>query len=189
MDLVFATNNKNKLIEAKNLLGVKQRILSLQDINCNIEIPEDFNTLEDNANQKAEFIYNKFGYNCFADDTGLEVYALDMKPGVFSARYAGNECNSRNNISKLLQELKSSSNRNARFRTVIALIIDKNTHFFEGIVNGKIIDTIRGNDGFGYDPVFVPDGYNQTFAEMPLSEKNKISHRAQALNKLVNFLS
>jgi XTP/dITP diphosphohydrolase len=189
MDLVFATNNKNKLFEAKSLLGDKHRILSLKDISCNIEIPEDFDTLEANATQKAEIIHNKFGHNCFADDTGLEVYSLNMRPGVFSARYAGDDCNSLNNIKKLLHELKESNSRNARFRTVIALIIDKEIYHFEGIVNGQIIDTMIGKEGFGYDPVFVPDGYTHTFAEMSISEKNKISHRARALNKLVSFLS
>ncbi|HXK81005.1 MAG TPA: non-canonical purine NTP diphosphatase [Bacteroidales bacterium] len=189
MDLVFATNNNHKLIEARQVLGGNHKILSLNDINCDIEIPEDFDTLEENATQKAQFIHNKFGFNCFADDTGLEVYALNMKPGVFSARYAGIDCNSQNNIKKLLQELKSSNNRKARFRTIITLILEKEILSFEGIVNGKIIEEFRGKEGFGYDPVFIPEGYNQTFAEMPPSLKNNISHRANALNKLSKFLS
>ncbi|MDY0159778.1 MAG: non-canonical purine NTP diphosphatase [Bacteroidales bacterium] len=189
MDLVFATNNNHKLIEARQVLGGNHKILSLNDINCDIEIPEDFDTLEANATQKAQFIHNKFGLNCFADDTGLEVYALNMKPGVFSARYAGIDCNSQNNIKKLLQELKSSNNRKARFRTIITLILEKEILSFEGIVNGKIIEEFRGKEGFGYDPVFIPEGYNQTFAEMPPSLKNNISHRANALNKLSKFLS
>ncbi|HRW20364.1 MAG TPA: non-canonical purine NTP diphosphatase [Bacteroidales bacterium] len=189
MDLVFATNNNHKLIEARQVLGGNHKILSLNDINCDIEIPEDFDTLEENATQKAQFIHNKFGLNCFADDTGLEVYALNMKPGVFSARYAGIDCNSQNNIKKLLQELKSSNNRKARFRTIITLILEKEILSFEGIVNGKIIEEFRGKEGFGYDPVFIPEGYNQTFAEMPPSLKNNISHRANALNKLSKFLS
>ncbi len=189
MDLVFATNNNHKLIEARQVLGGNHKILSLNDINCDIEIPEDFDTLEANATQKAQFIHNKFGLNCFADDTGIEVYALNMKPGVFSSRYAGIDCNSQNNIKKLLQELKSSNNRKARFRTIITLILEKEILSFEGIVNGKIIEEFRGKEGFGYDPVFIPEGYNQTFAEMPPSLKNTISHRANALNKLSKFLS
>jgi XTP/dITP diphosphohydrolase len=188
MDLVFATNNKNKIREIQSLIGPELNILSLKDINCSEELPEDQNTLEGNAYQKSSYVYEKYGKNCFADDTGLEVEALNGEPGVFSARYAGESKDSQANMDKVLKALKNKMNRNARFRTVISLIIDGEEFRFEGIVNGKIIENRRGTEGFGYDPVFVPDGYDQTFAEMPIDEKNQISHRSRAIYKLLHFL-
>jgi XTP/dITP diphosphohydrolase len=188
MELVFATNNRHKLEEVNKLLGNKMNILSLQDIHCNEDIPEEQPTLEGNALQKARYIYKKYGKNVFADDTGLEVEAIDWMPGVMSARYAGEEKNSMKNMNKLLEQLNGVKNRFAQFRTVIALIIDGKEFTFEGKVIGKIINEKRGEQGFGYDPIFLPEGYNKTFAELPLSEKNKISHRARAINNLVNFI-
>lgn len=188
MELVFATNNRHKLEEVNKLLGNKMNILSLQDIHCNEDIPEQQPTLEGNALQKARYIYKKYGKNVFADDTGLEVEAIDWMPGVMSARYAGEEKNSMKNMNKLLEQLNGVKNRFAQFRTVIALIIDGKEFTFEGKVIGKIINEKRGEQGFGYDPIFLPEGYNKTFAELPLSEKNKISHRARAINNLVNFI-
>lgn len=187
-ELVFATNNPHKLSEVQHLLGESFKLLSLQDISLIEEIPEDHDTLEKNALQKAWHIYSKTNRNCFADDTGLEVDALDGRPGVYSARYAGEGKNPKDNIKKLLHELSGVENRKARFRTVIALIIEGNEFLFEGIVNGQIINVERGVDGFGYDPVFQPDGYSLTFAEMNLDSKNQISHRARAVNQLVDFL-
>jgi len=187
-ELVFATNNAHKLSEVQHLLGDRFRLLSLKDIHLEDEIPEDYDTLEQNALQKARYIFDKSHLNCFADDTGLEVEALNGRPGVFSARYAGEGKNPKDNIKKLLQELNGVKNRKARFRTVVALIIDNQEYLFEGIVNGQIIESERGVDGFGYDPVFLPDGYSLTFAEMMLDQKNLISHRARAVGKLVEFL-
>lgn len=187
-ELVFATNNPHKLSEVQHLLGDRYMLLSLSDINFYDEIPEDYDTLELNASQKAWYIYNKFKIDCFADDTGLEVDALGGKPGVYSARYAGEEKNPKANTAKLLMELKGNSNRKARFRTVVSLIFEGKEFIFDGIVNGQIIDEERGTKGFGYDPVFLPDGYNLTFAEMELENKNKISHRSRAVSALVNFL-
>ncbi len=187
MKLVFATANKNKVNEIQELISSDIQLLSLKDINCLEEIPETEPTIEKNASQKAFYIYNNYHFNCFADDTGLEVEALDGKPGVLSARYAGESKNADDNMNKLLNELKGISNRNARFKTVISLIIDGKETQFEGIVNGVIIDVKRGVKGFGYDPIFVPNGYNTTFAEMDLIEKNKISHRALAVGKLVGY--
>jgi XTP/dITP diphosphohydrolase len=187
-ELVFATNNTHKLLEVQHLLGDSFRLLSLQDISFDEEIPEDFDTLEENASQKAWHIYNISKRNCFADDTGLEVEALNGKPGVYSARYAGETKNPKANIKKLIGELQGIENRKARFRTVVALILDGKEYLFEGIVNGKIIDEERGTDGFGYDPVFMPDGYSSTFAEMDLDQKNRISHRSIAVSLLVDFL-
>jgi XTP/dITP diphosphohydrolase len=188
MELVFATNNHHKLEEIQAILGNCINLLSLEDIHCVEEIPEDHQTLEENASQKAWYIFNKYKKNCFADDTGLEVDYLNGNPGVFSARYAGEEKNPQANIEKLLVELAGIKNRKARFRTVISLIIDGNEMQFEGIVNGTILTEKHGSSGFGYDPVFLPDGYNQSFAEMSLSEKNKISHRARAFSKLIQYL-
>jgi len=188
MELLFATNNKHKLKEIQHLLGHKIKLLCLDDIQCNDEIPEDYTTLDENASQKAWYIYNKYGVNCFADDTGLEIEYLNNEPGVFSARYAGPEKNSEDNIIKVLKLLKGIKLRKARFRTVISLIIEGKETQFEGIVNGNILTEKHGDDGFGYDPIFLPEGYNQSFAEMSLSEKNKISHRAMASQKLVRFL-
>ena len=186
--LVFATNNKHKLSEVRDILKSPFEILSLGDIECFDDIPETADTLEGNALLKAKYVHDHFGYNCFADDTGLEVEALDNAPGVFSARYAGPGKDDRDNMKKLLLELKKESNRRARFRTVISLIIEGETYFFEGIVRGKIIDELKGNAGFGYDPIFVPDGYDETFAELGNETKNKISHRAEAVIKLKRFL-
>lgn len=188
LELVFATNNQHKLKEVQALLGDHFKLLSLTDINFYDEIPEDYDTLEDNARQKALHIFSHSGYNCFADDTGLEVEALNGEPGVYSARYAGESKNPKDNIIKLLGNLAGIKNRNAQFRTVIALIVDGKEFLFEGDVKGVIIDNERGCDGFGYDPIFLPNGYQQTFAEMPLELKNKISHRGLAVSKLVGFL-
>lgn len=195
MELIFATNNSHKLKEIRSLAGDRIQILSLADVGIVSEIPEDFDTLEENARQKARFIYEKTGMNCFADDTGLEVFALNGEPGVYSARY------SRigdiqfpemeiveGNIHKLLLKLRKARNRNAQFKTVISLIIDGNENIFEGVVKGTILNEKRGNDGFGYDPIFLPENSVLSFAEMSLSEKNRISHRGRALEKLVNFL-
>ncbi|MHC1703211.1 MAG: non-canonical purine NTP diphosphatase [Tenuifilaceae bacterium] len=187
-ELVFATNNPHKLSEVQHLLGDKFHLLSLSDLNFYEEIPEDYDTLEMNASQKAWYIYERFNKDCFADDTGLEVEALGGNPGVYSARYAGEEKNPEANIKKLLIELKDSKNRKARFRTVVSLIIEGQEYKFEGIVNGHIIEDERGAKGFGYDPVFMPDGFNQTFAEMDLGIKNTISHRARAISALAQFL-
>lgn len=185
---VFATNNAHKLEEVMSILGNKIELLSLKDIECHDEIPETADTLEGNALLKARYIYERYHTDCFADDTGLEMEALHGAPGVYSARYAGNNHNSENNMRKLLEELKGVNNRNARFRTVFALIIDGKEHLFEGIVNGEIVSVRKGTSGFGYDPIFVPKGYTQTFAEMGNAEKNKISHRAIATQKLCKFL-
>jgi XTP/dITP diphosphohydrolase len=187
-ELVFATNNLHKLSEVQHLLGDSFKLLSLKEIDLAEEIPEDFDSLEENALQKAWYIFNKTQRDCFADDTGLEVDSLNGKPGVHSARYAGESKNPKDNIIKLLKELENNRNRNARFRTVIALILNGQEYLFEGIVNGQIIDSERGGDGFGYDPVFLPDGYSLTFAEMDITQKNLISHRAKAVGLLVQFL-
>jgi len=186
--IVFVTNNKHKLLEVQQILGNTFHLKSLVDIGFTEDIPEDFDTLEQNASQKAWYLYNRFGVDCFADDTGLEVDALDGKPGVYSARYAGEQRNSQDNIVKLLADLKGISNRKAQFRTVISLIISGEEHQFQGVVRGSIIDELKGSDGFGYDPIFVPEGYNLTFAEMELDLKNRISHRGLATQKLVAFL-
>ena len=172
-ELIFATNNQHKLTEVQSLIGDSFKLMSLKDIGCNEDIPETAPTLEGNALLKARFIFSTFSKNCFADDTGLEIEALDGRPGVFSARYATDGHDFEANIDKVLAELSGIRNRNARFRTVIALILDGSVHYFEGIVNGKIITERKGAEGFGYDPVFIPDGYQDTFAEMPLSEKTK----------------
>lgn len=187
--LVFATNNAHKLDEIRAILGNKMEILSLNDINCHADIPETADTLEGNAALKAQYIYKNFGLDCFADDTGLEVEALNGAPGIYSARYAGGEeHDSEANMKKLLAEMEGKENRKARFRTAICLIEDGKEHLFEGIVNGEIIQERRGGSGFGYDPVFVPEGYTETFAEMGNDEKNKISHRARAVAKLCDYL-
>ena len=183
--LVFATNNGHKLEEIRAILGNTVEILSLKDIGCHEDIPETAATLEGNAAQKAEFIYKRYGLDCFADDTGLEVEALGGAPGVYSARYAGGEGHdSEANMRKLLAELAGKDDRKAQFRTVICLIEAGEKHLFEGVVKGKIIEEKRGGSGFGYDPVFVPEGYAETFAEMGNEEKNKISHRARAVQAL-----
>ncbi|MEY1640373.1 non-canonical purine NTP diphosphatase [Tenuifilum osseticum] len=186
--LVFATNNPHKLKEVQHALGDKFTLVTLNAVGITEEIPEEYDTLQDNALQKARYVYNKTGQNCFADDTGLEVEALNWEPGVYSARYAGEAKNPKDNIRKLLSNLKGVENRKARFRTVIALILNGEEYLFEGVVWGKIIDQERGADGFGYDPIFVPDGFTETFAEMPLSLKNQISHRGKAVEELCKFL-
>jgi XTP/dITP diphosphohydrolase len=186
--IVFATNNKHKLDEIRKISEGKLEILSLNDINCRTDIPETGTTLEENALIKARFVKDNFGYDCFADDTGLEVKALDGAPGVYSARYAGEDCRAEDNIRKLLTNLEGISDRRAAFRTVVALLIGDEQYFFEGAIHGKIIDEKRGESGFGYDPVFVPDGYEQTFAELGEDIKNNISHRAIATTKLIRFL-
>lgn len=187
--LVFATNNAHKLEEIRAILGDKVEILSLNDINCHADIPETADTLQGNAALKAQYIYENYGLDCFADDTGLEVEALNGAPGIYSARYAvGEGHDSEANMKKLLSEMQDKDNRKARFRTVICLIEGGKEHFFEGIVNGSIIRERRGGAGFGYDPVFIPDGYSETFAEMGNDEKNKISHRARAVQKLCEYL-
>lgn len=186
--IVFATNNKHKLDEIRKITAGKIEILSLADINCHDEIPETGATLEENALQKARFIKEKFGMDCFADDTGLEVVALNGAPGVYSARYAGKHCSPQDNMEKLLRDLQGKNNREAQFRTVIALLLNGEKHFFEGGISGKIIEEKKGSAGFGYDPIFMPDGYTQTFAELGDDLKNRISHRAAATQKLVDFL-
>ena len=188
MDLLFATNNVNKVREINDIIGNSFVLKSLRDYNFTEDIPETSDTLEGNALQKARFVYEKIGKDVFADDTGLEVEALGGQPGVFSARFAGEDKDSEANITKLLNLLYRETNRKARFRTVIALIIDGKEYLFEGIVNGDITTARRGSDGFGYDPVFVPEGESLTFAEMPLSKKNTMSHRARAFEKLKDFL-
>ena len=188
MKLVFATNNSHKLDEVQNLLSDKIELLSLNDIKCSEDIPEDYDTLEENALQKARYISKKYSINCFADDTGLEIESLQGRPGVFSARYAGESKDSEANMNKVLDELKGIENRKARFRTVIALIIDNEEFLFEGIVNGQILVSKTGEDGFGYDPIFKPDNYSHSFAQMSIDLKNKISHRGIATQKLIKFL-
>ena len=188
MKLVFATNNLHKLQEVEKMLGDKFELLSLKDIGCDEDIPETSPTLEGNALQKAKYIYDKYKINCFADDTGLEVEALNMEPGVYSARYAGPQRKAEDNMQKLLIEMDKINNRKARFRTVISLIIDGNETQFEGIVNGNILRERKGDEGFGYDPIFQPEGYSVSFAEMDIDEKNKISHRGRAISKLSDFL-
>ena len=189
MKIVFATNNANKLMEVRKILGDQFKVLSLEDIGCHEDIPEKGQTLEDNALLKAQFVYNKYHVDCFADDTGLEVDALGGAPGVYSARYAGGAGHdSEANMTKLLHELENNNNRKARFRTIITLIQDGKVTKFEGIVNGEIIQQRRGGEGFGYDPIFQPEGYSQTFAEMSTGVKNQISHRARAVQKLTEYL-
>lgn len=187
--IIFATNNAHKLVEVQALMPQGISIVGLSQMGIHDDIPEDGDTLEANALQKARYVYERTKRNCFADDTGLEVEALGNAPGVYSARYAGPQKSSADNIVKLLEELCGHQNRRARFRTVIALIIDGKEHLFEGIVRGHITEQLSGNEGFGYDPIFMPEGYNQTFAEMPLDVKNDISHRGRAVQKLVEFLA
>ena len=188
MKLCFATNNTHKVKEMQALLGNSFTLLSLADIGCAEELAEDQDTLEGNSLQKAQYVFDNYNVACFADDTGLEVEALNGEPGVYSARYAGAQRNSDDNIELLLQNLRGKENLKARFRTVVTLITEKGTHQFEGILNGAITFEPRGTQGFGYDPVFVAEGYTQTLAQLELSEKNKISHRARAVQKLVLFL-
>ena len=187
--IVFATNNIHKLSEIRAMMPKGIEVLSLSDINCHADIPETAETLEGNALQKARFIYDNYGYDCFADDTGLEVDALNGAPGVHTARYAGEQHDTEANTDKLLGEMKEKNDRHARFRTIIALIEKGEVHLFEGIVNGEIATERRGTDGFGYDPVFIPEDTGKTFAELGVSVKNEISHRARAVHKLINYLS
>jgi XTP/dITP diphosphohydrolase len=189
MDLIFATNNRHKIIEISSLLDPGTKLAGLADVNINEDILEEGETLQENALFKARFVHLRTGLNVFADDTGLEVEALGGAPGVHSARFAGEDKDSSANIDKLLLMLEGVKNRNARFRTVIALIYEESEYLFEGTVNGKIIFERKGDEGFGYDPVFLADGHSLTFAEMPLSEKNMISHRARAFAALLRFLS
>jgi XTP/dITP diphosphohydrolase len=186
--IVFATNNRHKLEEIRRITAGTLEILSLADIGCNEEIDETGSTLEENALIKAVYIRNHYGHDCFADDTGLEVEALGGEPGVYSARYAGDACRADDNMEKLLTEMRDLENRNARFRTVIALLCDGERHLFEGVIRGSITRKKRGSDGFGYDPLFLPEGYNQTFAELGNEVKNRISHRALATAKLMHYL-
>lgn len=188
MKLLFATNNKHKLEEISALMPEKIELISLHQAGITGDIPETGSTLVENAIIKAEYGYKKTGLWCFADDTGLEVDALNGAPGVYSARYAGEGKNSHENVQLLLKNLQGIENRAARFKTVIALIYNGKTFLFEGVVNGRITDTPGGDGGFGYDPIFIPDGFNQTFAQMPLVEKNTISHRAKAVEQLIDFL-
>lgn len=189
MELVFATNNKHKVREISDLLDSNFSILGLADLNITEDIPEEAETLEENALFKARFVHEKTGKNVFADDTGLEVNALGGAPGVYSARYAGESKSFDDNIEKLLREMHGANDRSARFRTVIALILDGTEYLFEGTIEGEIIRERRGTGGFGYDPVFLATGYDRTFAEIPLGEKNKISHRAKAMRQLLDFLN
>ena len=187
--LVFATHNAHKVDEVRAILPASVELVGLAALGCNDEIPETGDTLRDNALQKVQYIHDRFGVDCFADDTGLEVEALDGAPGVYSARYAGEPADFAKNRAKLLSALAGISNRRAQFRTVVSLILNDKTYFFEGIVTGRIIAEERGVGGFGYDSVFVPDGYDKTFAELPAAVKNSISHRARAMEQLNNFLA
>jgi XTP/dITP diphosphohydrolase len=187
--LLFATNNSHKLREIREIMESDYEIMGLKDVDFEEDIPETEETLEGNARQKARYIFEKTGMNCFADDTGLEIDALEGRPGVYSARYAGEGCSFADNIDKVLRELDGIEIRKARFRCVICLILDGKESFFEGRIDGIITKQRRGNDGFGYDPVFIPKGYHQTFAEMPAYLKNGISHRGRAMSKMMRMLS
>ncbi len=189
MQIIFATQNPNKAKEIEAKLGNAFTIIDLESINITEEIPETANTLEGNALQKARYVYQKTGRNCFADDTGLEVEILNGEPGVLSARYAGLQKDANNNMDLLLQNLEGKTNRKARFITVIALIINNKEQLFEGIANGTITATKQGEEGFGYDPIFIPDGFDRTFAQMTFDEKNQLSHRAKAFDKMKTFLN
>jgi len=188
MKLVFATNNVYKITEVRTLLR-NYKILSLQDIGCFEDIPETKKTIKGNAIQKATYVAKKYGYNCFADDTGLEVVALNGNPGVYSARYAGSDCNSVNNINKLLMAMHKKVNRTARFKTVVALTTSAKTKTFTGTCKGKILTELHGKNGFGYDSVFLPDGFTKSFAEMQQQEKSAISHRGKAIKQLIDYLA
>jgi len=188
MKLCFATNNLHKLEEVQALLGDQFSLVTLEETGCFDDIPETRDTIAGNSSQKAEYIWDNYQANCFADDTGLEVTALNGEPGVYSARYAGPQRNSDDNINLLLENLKVHADRSARFKTVITLVIDGIYHQFEGIAEGTIISEKRGTQGFGYDPVFIPNGHDLTFAQMSMAEKGKLSHRAKAFAKLTDFL-
>jgi XTP/dITP diphosphohydrolase len=189
MKLVFASNNSNKIKEIQQMMPSEIQILSLKDIGCTEDIPETASTIEGNAILKANYVSQKYGYNCFADDSGLEVEVLNGEPGVYSARYAGNQRNDNDNMNKVLEKLQNQSNRNSNFKTVIALNINEEQYLFAGIINGTIIEEKKGNNGFGYDPIFVADGYTKTFAELSIEEKAIISHRGKAVKQLVDFLN
>jgi len=186
--IIFATNNSHKLEEVRFALQGLYEVSSLKEIGFNKEIPEPYETIEENALTKSKTIYNIFNNDCFSDDTGLEVDALNGAPGVYSARYASAHCTFEDNVKKMLEEMKGKENRNARFRTVVSLIINGEEYYFEGVVKGRIAKTRSGNGGFGYDPIFIPEGYSTSFAQMSIEEKNKISHRGKAMAKLVEFL-
>ena len=188
MKLVFATNNKNKILEVQHLLPESIEIISLESIGCFEEIPETADTIEENAIMKANYITEKYGYDCFADDTGLEVAALNGEPGVYSARYAGEQRDAEDNMNKLLQNLENKTNRKAQFKTVIALNLNGKQQLFTGIASGEITLEKSGNQGFGYDPIFKPEGYNLTFAQLSMEEKGIISHRGKATEQLIDFL-
>ena len=189
MKLVFATNNPNKLSEIRMLLPSSIELLSLKDIECFEDLPETSDTLEDNAAQKSYFVYDNYGYNCFADDTGLEIDALNGRPGVYSARYAGVDSIAENNIKKVLSEMEQFDNRDASFRTIISLVIDGKEYQFDGEIEGQITPEKWGKKGFGYDPIFLPDGFEKSFAQMSIQQKNDISHRGIAVKKLIDFLN
>jgi len=188
MKLVFATNNKNKILEVQQMIPSTIEIISLESISCFEEIPETAATIEENARMKANYVTEKYGYDCFADDTGLEVESLNGEPGVFSARYAGEQRSSEDNMNKLLDALSNETNRNAQFKTVIALNLNGKQHLFTGIAKGKITLEKTGNQGFGYDPIFKPEGFTETFAQLSLEEKGAISHRGKATEQLIAFL-
>ena len=188
MKIVFATNNPNKLAEIRQLMPEGIEILSLKDINCLEELPETSDTLEDNSAQKAFYVFDNYRHNCFADDTGLEIDTLDGRPGVYSARYAGSECKAEDNIQMVLNEMEADDNRDASFRTIISLVIDGKEFQFEGVVEGQIIPEKWGEKGFGYDPIFLADGQEKSFALMSMEEKGSISHRGIAVKKLIQFL-
>ena len=189
MKLVFASNNANKIKEIQQLIPSSIEVVSLQDIGCTEEIPETADTIEGNAILKANYVTEKYGFNCFADDSGLEVEALNGAPGVYSARYAGEPKNDDNNMNKLILALKNEPNKKANFKTVICLNVDGKQHLFNGIINGEIIDTKIGENGFGYDPIFTADGFTKTIAELTMQEKASISHRGIAVKQLVNFFN
>ena len=188
MQLVFASNNQNKIKEIQQLVPQHIKVLSLEDIGCDVDIPETADTIEGNAILKANYVTEHYGYPCFADDSGLEVHTLNGEPGVYSARYAGAHRNDDDNINKVLDNLSDKTNREANFKTVIALHINGEEHLFTGIINGTIITEKKGTNGFGYDPVFVADGYTKTFAELTLEEKSIISHRGKAVKQLISYL-
>ena len=189
MKLVFASNNKNKIAEIQSILNGSIQLLSLEEIGCHEDIPETAATIEGNAILKADYVTQNYGYDCFADDTGLEVTALNGEPGVYSARYAGEQKNADDNMNKLLDALSDKSDRSAQFKTVIALNLNGKQHLFTGIAKGNITFDKTGNGGFGYDPIFQPENYNETFAELPLEIKNKIGHRGKATQQLIDFLN
>lgn len=188
LQLVFASNNINKIKEIQQLVPADIQILSLKDIGCEVDIPETADTIEGNAILKANYVTEHYGYACFADDSGLEIEALNGAPGVYSARYAGSQRNDNDNMNKVLEKLQNETNRKANFKTVIALNINNEQHLFTGIINGEIIHEKRGANGFGYDPIFVAEGHQKTFAELSMEEKATISHRGKAVKQLVSFL-